>query len=1148
MAETSANIVFKAVLEGMEELQVLKKEISDLEKQSKSLASQFVATGKSNDNLKSQLTNTTRQLFDAKQAFNALSSETKTSAESLASLSKVQKETGEAFAKGFNTSQMMEMQHVVRSVFDELAAGQGIVRALMVESGRMSEVISQVGVGGFLKGASGMFLSMTGIIGLATQLGPLLLEALTAPLERAKEIEEAIDRMNLKLNLSGSKNVLPLQNADQIKSLLQNHQYDSVHDNLSLIQAYMHGSTNVSADDAQKIGDVKDSQAREYIVALTDSISRMGSTSKETTAYFDEFVQALQDPQKYLLDQNQNSDLNSAQKDEEEERIKNLSANEQLVEALKKVGDETAKTIEQQIALAKSSGKSTEEIEKLKKAHDAITASTKTYATAIADANKAQQQHADLVEREGKKLADQYDSEGRKSKDAASDISKLEQALDQQIQKTGAGSSEAQHLAEALAKATEEMTKLANAAGGLNGGQGGDSHIWGTPSPKGEMADYIRQAATKRGIDPETAVRVAQSEGLNSYVGDNGSSFGPFQLHYGGVAGGGNAVSGLGDTFTKQTGLDARDQSTWKQQVDFALDQAKQGGWGPWHGAQRIGLGNWEGINSAPTVAHGGTGPETASQQAESKGRDSANLQATLAKLREDSEAKIAKLQADGDDHASEEAEIRLDSSRQQLSALDAYIQKYGHTKELDEQRQKILNQLNKEQGSSIKADQNDQKDEIDKKIAELKAERAEAEKNHASPSKLAGIDRQIDAQQFKKDQIGDDGTADAKNRERTAKTDKQEQDRTVKEQAEAENQRYALEKATNARENQLQLDRAKQAGQSEQQITQLKQQQLTQQEALEQQHNAKLKTIYQGDITQQKQIDNQTLVQHQQFLQQHEQLTAQAAQQEKQQWQQVADSMAGALSGAISSMISGHQKLGQVAKQVGTQMLNQFISMAMKMVMQKLVANAMMQASDKTTALLGQTVNQASQTAQTTATMAGVAARTAAQNVGATGQIQKVVQTATSAISAGAGQTAAGVSGNVAPEAGPAAPAIGAAAGASIMGIALGMLGGSFDKGSWELGSDMVAMVHKGEMIVPAGPAQAWRNEFDGGPSKADQASGDTHVHNHFSHEFNISAIDSKSVKKMFDDHGSALMQSINKQVRQGTHMALSQNPKRIR
>jgi hypothetical protein len=65
------------------------------------------------------------------------------------------------------------------------------------------------------------------------------------------------------------------------------------------------------------------------------------------------------------------------------------------------------------------------------------------------------------------------------------------------------------------------------------------------------------------------------------------------------VAGGGNAVSGLGDDFTRVTGLNARDPSTIDAQIDFALDQAAKGGWGPWHGAANSGIGRWQGIGQA---------------------------------------------------------------------------------------------------------------------------------------------------------------------------------------------------------------------------------------------------------------------------------------------------------------------------------------------------------------------------------------------------------------------------------------------------------------------------------------------------------------------------------------------------------------------
>ncbi|WFU09105.1 hypothetical protein QA646_17825 [Rhizobium sp. CB3090] len=131
----------------------------------------------------------------------------------------------------------------------------------------------------------------------------------------------------------------------------------------------------------------------------------------------------------------------------------------------------------------------------------------------------------------------------------------------------------------------------------------------GTPSLTGTNADivaYIRQAAIKRGIDPNIALRVAGHEGLRGFDptkvdrgGDGGSSFGPFQLHYGGI----NPQmphGGLGDEFTKQTGLDARNSNTWKQQIDFALDQVRKGGWAPWMGARAEGIFGKMGVGPLP--------------------------------------------------------------------------------------------------------------------------------------------------------------------------------------------------------------------------------------------------------------------------------------------------------------------------------------------------------------------------------------------------------------------------------------------------------------------------------------------------------------------------------------------------------------------
>jgi hypothetical protein len=125
-----------------------------------------------------------------------------------------------------------------------------------------------------------------------------------------------------------------------------------------------------------------------------------------------------------------------------------------------------------------------------------------------------------------------------------------------------------------------------------------------------DVAAYINQRAPQMGVDPRVANRVfTQGEYGGKYVGDQGSSFGPTQLHYGGMAPGGNRVAGLGDEFTKATGLDARDPSTWREQIDFSLGQAAKGGWGPWHAAKKVGVGEYEGINAMAPRQVASAGP-----------------------------------------------------------------------------------------------------------------------------------------------------------------------------------------------------------------------------------------------------------------------------------------------------------------------------------------------------------------------------------------------------------------------------------------------------------------------------------------------------------------------------------------------------------
>lgn len=165
----------------------------------------------------------------------------------------------------------------------------------------------------------------------------------------------------------------------------------------------------------------------------------------------------------------------------------------------------------------------------------------------------------------------------------------------------------------------------------------------GQPSV-GAMRQYIAQAAAKRGIDPATAIRVAESEGLGKGIwqsnvakgGKREPSYGPFQM----LVGGGDTgfPTGLGNAFQEQTGLDPSDPANWQKTVDYALDTAGKSGWGQWYGAKNAGIAPMQGINgpgpseSAPVQVADASGgmPPQAPQQA-SDGIDPDALKALFA-------------------------------------------------------------------------------------------------------------------------------------------------------------------------------------------------------------------------------------------------------------------------------------------------------------------------------------------------------------------------------------------------------------------------------------------------------------------------------------------------------------------------------------
>jgi hypothetical protein len=78
-----------------------------------------------------------------------------------------------------------------------------------------------------------------------------------------------------------------------------------------------------------------------------------------------------------------------------------------------------------------------------------------------------------------------------------------------------------------------------------------------------------------------------------------------------------------------------------------------------------------------------------------------------------------------------------------------------------------------------------------------------------------------------------------------------------------------------------------------------------------------------------------------------------------------------------------------------------------------------------------------------------------------------------------------------------------------------------SFDSGAYSLNSDQIAKVHKGEMIVPARPAQAWRESMESGLG----GGGDMHFH--------VNAVDKRGVQKLLQDNGAMIAKVMKEQHR---------------
>ncbi|MGO8845408.1 MAG: hypothetical protein ACLQFI_08775 [Methylocella sp.] len=224
-------------------------------------------------------------------------------------------------------------------------------------------------------------------------------------------------------------------------------------------------------------------------------------------------------------------------------------------------------------------------------------------------------------------------------------------------------------------------------------------------------------------------------------------------------------------------------------------------------------------------------------------------------------------------------------------------------------------------------------------------------------------------------------------------------------------------------------------------------------------------------------------------------------------------------VSSSIMSMITGHMKLRDAARNVLLQIIQSFAQAKVKM------------AADWLAGIAAQTAaTQAGEAAKTAAVTAGAAARAGAEAAGSAGSNAATINSILKTITASASETFAGIFGFLSPVLGPAAAGPAAAGEATVLSAIP-----HYDTGAWSLPGDMVAQVHQGEMIIPAGPAAAFRNMMEGSNGVA----GTVHVHHALN--FNVQAMDGHSVRQFLKNNSKQILRTVNESVRTGSHIGLS-------
>jgi hypothetical protein len=222
-----------------------------------------------------------------------------------------------------------------------------------------------------------------------------------------------------------------------------------------------------------------------------------------------------------------------------------------------------------------------------------------------------------------------------------------------------------------------------------------------------------------------------------------------------------------------------------------------------------------------------------------------------------------------------------------------------------------------------------------------------------------------------------------------------------------------------------------------------------------------------------------------------------------------------------VMQMIRGQESFRQAVGNVLLSIIQSFIQARVRAV------------ADWAAGVLAQTAaTTAGETAKTAAVTTGAAARQAAETSATAASATAGVAAMAKSILGSAAETFAGIFGFLSPVMGPAAVGPATAGQATVAAMAAAVP--SFAVGAWSLPADMVAQVHAGEMIVPAGPAAMMRAAA-GGAAGGRAGGGDLHTH------FHVTAMDGRDVRRFFSDNSKHILGAINDGLRSGSHLGLS-------